>query len=349
MNSLLNAPHAADPYALYAELRREHREGLHFDAALKLWIASSANAVQAVLEHPALRVRPRDEPVPRLVQGTPAGAVFGGLMRQNDGPAHARGKAWATSFLQREWPVAQAAAHMTAPRTAAELNTLLFEAPVQLLWQLLHGTPASDVPLLVRTLIAAWSPAANDATRQAGSEAAARLLERLDGDANRVGLFTQTCEATAGLMGAALVALQREPGLRARWLADPSLDDALAQEVARHDAPVQNTRRFAGESCTVRGHTLDAGAAVLVLLASANRDPAANPEPDRFELQRASPRCFTWGLGGHACPGAQLSRRIAMALLRAWHGSDAPALAAMTRRWRHRPSPNGRLAQFEAA
>ncbi len=352
MNPLLTAPHQPDPYALYAQLRADQPTGLHHDAGLKLWVASSAEAVQAVLHHPALRVRPPAEPVPASVAGTPSGTLFGGLMRQNDGAVHERGKAWATAFLQHDWPIGDAVRAVVqrgaAPATSP-LDALLFEAPVRVLWQLLHGGDAGALPQQVRAVIASWAPTADEPTRSAGSEAAAELLARLDGDANRVGLFTQTCEATAGLMGAVLVALQRELGLRARWLADPALDAPLALEVARHDAPVQNTRRFAGDACELLGHTLQAGDAILVLLASANRDPAANPDPDRFHMQRDHPRCFTWGLGGHACPGAALSRGIAMGLLRAWHEADATGLEASTRHWRYRPSPNGRLAQFGAA
>ncbi|MBL0729118.1 cytochrome P450 [Piscinibacter sp. HJYY11] len=352
MNPLLTAPHQPDPYALYAQLRAAHPTGLHHDAELKLWVASSAAAVEAVLRHPALRVRPPAEPVPASVADTPSGALFGGLMRQNDGPVHQRGKAWATAFLQRDWPIGDAVRTVVregARPAVAPLNALLFEAPVRVLWALVHGGEAGELPGDVRAVIASWSPTADAATRSAGSDAATRLLARCEGDANRVGLFTQTCEATAGLMGAVLVALQREPGLLARWLADPALDEALALEVARHDPPVQNTRRFAADDGEVHGRRVQAGDAILVLLASANRDPAANPEPERFDLHRTHPRCFTWGLGGHACPGAALSRGIAMALLRAWHDDDAVRLDTITRRWHHRPSPNGRLAQFDAA
>jgi len=351
MTSLLQAPHAPDPYPLYAALRAQHPGGLHHEPDLKLWVASSAAAVEDVLQHPALRVRPPAEPVPATLAGTPAGRLFGGLMRQNDGPAHARGKAWATALLGQPLPVAQAARRVVdqgASPLAQPLNELLFEAPVRVLWQLLHRSPEDALPRQVRSIVAAWAPGADEATRAAGSEAAAELLHRLEGDANAVGLFTQTCEATAGLMGAVLVALQREQGLRERWLAEPGLDDALALETARHDSPVQNTRRFAAEVCELRGHTLQPGDAILVLLASANRDPAANAEPDRFAPDRQAARCFTWGLGGHACPGAALSRRIAMALLRAWHEDAAHTVESLTRSWHHRPSPNGRLALFDA-
>jgi cytochrome P450 len=347
---LLDAPHHPDPYPYYAAMRAAHPSGLHHDADHRLWVVSSAAAVDEVLRHPSLRVRPPAEPVPRPLIDTPAGQLFGGLMRQNDGPAHQRGKVWVMQLLNREWPI-EATARTVATRTTPlqhPLNTLMFEAPVAVLWHLLHPdtpTPAG-LPRLVRDVLAAWSPAGDDAARHAGSEAARILLDRLEGDANRVGLFTQTCEASAGLIGMVLVTLQREAGLRARWLADPSLDDALALEVARHDPPVQNTRRFAGEPCTVRGQALHTGEALLVLLASANRDSTATPDADRFVLQRPSPANFTWGHGAHACPGALLSRRIAMGLVRAWHDNGSP-MEALTARWHFRPSPNGRLAQFD--
>lgn len=348
--TLLNAAHQPDPYALYAALRAAHPSGLHHDAALGLWVASSAAAVDEVLRHPALRVRPPAEPVPKALVGTPAGDLFGGLMRQNDGPTHQQGKAWATPLLGAAMPV-EAAARAVAtggasPRQRA-LNELLFEAPVQVLWRLLHpheGEPGA-LPTQVRAVVAGWSPSADETTRQAGSDAAAHLLQRFQGEANRIGFFTQTCEATAGLIGAVLVALQREPGLRERWLADPALDDALALEVARHDAPVQNTRRFAGEPCTLRGHMLQTGDALLVLLASANRDPQAFADADRLVLNRPSASSFSWGQGAHACPGAGLSRRIAMGLLRAWHEEGHP-IGQLTAQWHYKASPNGRLAQF---
>jgi hypothetical protein len=259
-------------------------------------------------------------------------------------------KAWATRLLGLERPVEPIVRALVAegatPRQQA-LDALMFEAPVVAVWRLLYAevAPPEGLPRLVREVLAGWSPSADDTARTASSLAAVTLLTRLDGDANRVGLLTQTCEATAGLIGTVLIALQREAGLRARWLADRSLDDALAHEAARHDPPTQNTRRFAGMACTVRGHALQAGEALLVLLASANRDTTGVPDADRFVLDRPSPRNFVWGRGAHACPGADLSRRIAMGLVRAWHEDGSP-MDTLTARWRYRPSPNGRLALF---
>ena len=92
--------------------------------------------------------------------------------------------------------------------------------------------------------------------------------------------------------------------------------------------------------------TLEAGDAILVLLAAANRDPAANSEPGRFDPGRKAPRLFTFGVGVHACPGERFAVSIAAAgiaeVLRS--GIDlAPLLAHRA----YRPSANGRLPTLQ--
>jgi cytochrome P450 len=83
-------------------------------------------------------------------------------------------------------------------------------------------------------------------------------------------------------------------------------------EVARFDAPVQNTRRFAAGAVTAGGAMLGAGDAVLVVLAAANRDPAANDEPDAFRPDRPAPAVFTFGAADHRCPGRTVATTIAV-------------------------------------
>src|SRR5438309_903086 len=75
-----------DPYPYYASLVAE--KPFYRDEALGLWVASSAAAVTAVLTSDLCRVRPPAEPVPRALLGSPAGDIFGHLVRMNDGPGH---------------------------------------------------------------------------------------------------------------------------------------------------------------------------------------------------------------------------------------------------------------------
>jgi cytochrome P450 len=106
---------------------------------------------------------------------------------------------------------------------------------------------------------------------------------------------------------------------------------------------VQNTRRFVAAPCEIEGVSLNAGDVVLVLLASANRDPQLNESPDAFILDRPQRRSFTFGAGRHQCPGQLLALGIASATL-----SEIllhpPALDRLA--WKYRPSLNGRIPVF---
>jgi cytochrome P450 len=165
--------------------------------------------------------------------------------------------------------------------------------------------------------------------------------------ANALGFLSQAYDATTGLIGNALLALARHPEVRRIVVADRGRLPAMLAEVARHDAPVQNTRRFVAEDTAVEGVTMHAGDAILVVLAAANRDPAANADPHRFDLARPAPRTFTFGVGPHACPGTALATAIAAAgvdtLLTS--GLRVERLADGVT---YRPAPNVRIPIFRA-
>lgn len=157
--------------------------------------------------------------------------------------------------------------------------------------------------------------------------------------ANGIGFLSQTYDATAGLIGNSLLAIGRQdiPALASAAGLEP-----FVTEVARHDAPVQNTRRFAAEPARLGGAEVAAGDAILVVLAAANRDPRVNPGPAAFRSDRASPVLFTFGAGGHRCPGQVIAVTIASAVIAALisHGWDASHLpAAIT----YHPLANARI------
>jgi len=165
--------------------------------------------------------------------------------------------------------------------------------------------------------------------------------------ANLAGLLSQTCDATAGLVGNSLIAMMREPSLPSASTRTRDGLQAIVEETARHDPSVQNTRRFAAEAVEIAGTPLAAGDAVLVLLASANRDPALNPDPDRFMPVRARRRMLGFGHGMHACPGQALACTLAAASLGALLPRHAADLDAQrVRGWSYRPSVNGRIPVF---
>jgi cytochrome P450 len=130
-------------------------------------------------------------------------------------------------------------------------------------------------------------------------------------------------ETTVNLIGNAVVALHREPGAWSQLVAEPGLAEVAAEETLRFDPPVQLTVRFARQDVELDGHRLPRASVVAVLLAAANRDPAAYPEPARFRLDRhGEPEHLAFSSGIHYCLGAPLARL-----------EGARALRALAERW----------------
>lgn len=246
----------------------------------------------------------------------------------------------------RRWAGALSAT-LAAALQPGELTRFMFELPVHVVGSLL-GIADGDLPrlaVLVGEFVRCLAPSSPPEQVESGAEAAAELLDLVrshlagrlpatsgcllpslargagqagheDPDAlaaNGVGLLSQTYEATAGLIGNALLALARDAGLCEAARADRELLHGVVDEVARFDPSIQNTRRWAAEAGLLAGLHVMAGDGILVVLAAANRDPAANLDPGRFDPSRQDRRCFTFGAGVHACPGERLATTIAAA------------------------------------
>ena len=342
-------PAAADPYPAYAELRA--RGDLLRDEERGVWIAARAGAVSAVLRSSLCRVRPAREPVPAHLAGTSAGALFGALVRQSDGAAHATlrpltdrlaglaglagaAREAAARFARKLFPTADVRA---LPAFARAL-------PVHVMGRLagLAEDELAEAVERVQHLAEAFAPGAAAERVARGSDAADWLVRRVGkGEpatpaiANQVGFLFQSHEATAGLIGSTLVAL-------ARGAPRGAPGAALVREAARHDSPVHTTRRFVARDGELAGRNVAEGDAVLVVLAAANRDPAVNPEPDRFDPYRRAPVSFTFGDGIHACPGEAIAVAIAEAAVAHVVGTGVD-LAPLARGVRYCPSHNVRV------
>jgi len=334
-----------DPYPYYADLAA--RKPLYRDEALGMWVASSAEAVTAVLTSDLCRVRPPIEPVPVALLGSSAGEIFRHLVRMNDGVGHCPFKQAVTGALDSVDPERMAVeSRRWAERLEiSPLADFAFSLPVAVVASLL-GVPEDALPqtvLWMRSFVPSIAPGCRPEALERGKEAAGRLLDlflsllrtgsaagllaRLAEEARRVGreddnviaanaigFMFQAHDATAGLIGNTLITLASHPDRSAR-LAE------VIQETLRCDPPVQNTRRFVAQDGIVAGQAMRAGDAILVVLAAAGR---------------------AFGTGLHACPGEKLAATIAEAgverLLHA--GFDAERFAA-TRAYR--PSVNARI------
>jgi len=359
----------ADPAPYYAELAATRP--FFFDAALGWWVAASAHAVDAVLGSTACRVRPAEEPVPKAVAASPTGAFFGRLVRQIDGPDHGTRKATVMAALGRLDVAALAdrahqQAHAALPDAAA-LDAALhsdahFRVPLATIAQTLLGdqTDTQACQADISAYLAALGPSAGTSNVEHADAAVGRLQQRFaespfatsDDDAdisNLAALLAQTYDACAGLLGNSIVTLARHPELVERLHATPGAIEPFVREVLRLDAPVQNTRRFVAHDTELLGQPLHAGDRILVLLAAANVDAAANPDPLRFDVNRAQPRLWTFGGGAHRCPAETLAVVIARETVQ--HLLRLPGIA----RWlanlgeiAYRPSPNARIPVFLA-
>jgi cytochrome P450 len=81
---------------------------------------------------------------------------------------------------------------------------------------------------------------------------------------------------------------------------------------------VQFTSRLPYEDVEISGHVLKAREEVLLLLGSANRDPAQFTDPDRLDITREIGHHLSFSHGIHFCLGAPLARlegQIALAAL----------------------------------
>jgi len=115
-------------------------------------------------------------------------------------------------------------------------------------------------------------------------------------------------ETTTKLIGNGILALLRNPHELERLRADPGLMENAVEELLRYDGPVQLTSRMAKEDRELCGRTARRGDQVVLLLAAANRDPDAFPDPDRLDLGRRDVRHLAFSQGIHFCLGAQLAR-----------------------------------------
>jgi cytochrome P450 len=115
-------------------------------------------------------------------------------------------------------------------------------------------------------------------------------------------------ETTTNLVGNAVIALLNHPAELARLRADPSLVPNAVEEALRYDSPVQGLPRMAVKDVEVGGEKIPAGARVMLMIGSANRDPERWPDADRFDATRDTAGHLGFGFGIHFCLGSHLAR-----------------------------------------
>ena len=132
-------------------------------------------------------------------------------------------------------------------------------------------------------------------------------------DAQEILMFTVLLliagnETTTSLVGNGMLALWANPEQQELLEHDVALVPSFVEEALRYDPPVQALSRQATTEVDVGGVTIDAGARVYVLYASANRDATHFDRPDELVIDREPGDHIAFGNGIHFCLGAALAR-----------------------------------------
>jgi cytochrome P450 len=126
-------------------------------------------------------------------------------------------------------------------------------------------------------------------------------------------------ESTTSLLGNAVRILAEQPQLQDHLRESPEQIPTFVEEALRVEPPFRYHMRAATKDTTLHGIDIPAGATVLLLWGSANRDDSEFERPDEVDLQRPIPRRHvSFGRGIHHCVAAPLARieaRIVLTVL----------------------------------
>lgn len=340
-----------DPYPFYDRLRA--LGPLVGWTEYGLPMAAGYDVVNAVLRDRRFG-RENPSPPPRPAHQAGFWAVEDHSMLELEPPRHTRLRASVLrAFTSRR--IAEMEEQITAlaqdlvaafpsDRSFDLLDTFARPLPVRIIARLL-GVPESDAPRLLawsNAMVGMYQAGRTEAQERAAAKAAtafsayladifrapvpgsliADLLDLAGQDRLSAPEVTATCilllnaghEATVHTLGNGVA------GLLSAGLWHAPMTPALTEEVLRHDPPLHLFLRYATEDLDLHGHSFRRGEQIGLLLAGANRDPAAfaMPEkllPDRFP---AAPTPLSFGAGRHFCLGAPLARseiQIGLAVL----------------------------------
>lgn len=182
---------------------------------------------------------------------------------------------------------------------------------------------------------------ANDLITRLGAAEAAGDLSDTEALLYSLILLVAGNETTTNLLGMLLLKLAQDPELFAELKEDRSLLPAAVEETARWGSPVQWVTRTLTAPYRVGDVVIPKDSRVVLFLASANRDPAKFPDPDRFDVHRDTTGHLAFGHGLHFCLGAQLARLEAItAIDQLLDEVDGVELAGPVR-WATTPSLQG--------
>lgn len=123
-------------------------------------------------------------------------------------------------------------------------------------------------------------------------------------------------ETTTRLIGWAGKVLAEHPDQRRELAENPGLIPQAIEELLRYEPPAPHVSRYVTADTTWHGQTVPQGAAMMMLIGAACRDPRQfGPDAGEFNIHRAVRPHLTFSVGTHFCLGSALARlegRIAL-------------------------------------
>ncbi|MGB6181898.1 MAG: cytochrome P450, partial [Rhodococcus sp. (in: high G+C Gram-positive bacteria)] len=123
-------------------------------------------------------------------------------------------------------------------------------------------------------------------------------------------------DTTIGAISGALHLFARHPEQWTMLREDHDRIPNAINEVVRYESPIRAFTWRAVRDVDIDGAHVPAGSRVLVIYASANRDPREWEDPDSFDITRDATRQLGFGQGAHGCAGQGLARLEAKTILR---------------------------------
>jgi cytochrome P450 len=120
-------------------------------------------------------------------------------------------------------------------------------------------------------------------------------------------LIAAGLDTTYHSLGNIIVTLIRHPDLCRRLEEDPALIPDAIEEILRWEPVAGGLVRTAKRSMALGDAEISEGDRVLLLVASANRDPRQFDDPAEIDLARQA-RNLSFGYGAHYCLGVHLAR-----------------------------------------
>lgn len=125
-------------------------------------------------------------------------------------------------------------------------------------------------------------------------------------------------DTVTSAMTAALLALARDPQLRADLIADPDQVEVFVEEIVRLEPPAPVVTRKTTRAVTVGDVTIPEGAAVRLCLGAINRDGTDDVSTDDVVMDGKVHRHWGFGGGPHRCLGSHLARMEMTLIVNEW-------------------------------